>query len=105
MVVESGAVTEMSDDKSRENRMRRMALRQGYRLEKRRRYDQLAADHGLFSLVDIPSGTRVNPTRRGFVHSWTLAEVEDFLTRPAEREQAQQELARRGPKPTRKPRK
>jgi hypothetical protein len=49
----------MSDDKVRENRLRRMAERQGLRLEKSRRRDPLALDYGLMRLVDSESGAAV----------------------------------------------
>ena len=39
-----------------ENRLRRMAKRQGLRLVKARRRDPLALDYGRFSLVDAASG-------------------------------------------------
>jgi hypothetical protein len=46
------SITAMTDDKTRENRLRRMADRQGLRIEKSRRRDQLAVDYGGYMIVD-----------------------------------------------------
>ncbi len=43
-----------STDKVRENRLRRMAGRQGYRLVKKRSYDPRALDHGTYRLEPVP---------------------------------------------------
>ena len=40
-------------DKVRENRLRRMADRQGLRLQKSRRRDVRALDYGTYQLVDV----------------------------------------------------
>ena len=67
--------------KTRENRLRRVAARQGYRLSKRKRHDPNAIDYGLFALIDIKTGGAVNaPLADHFVHSWTLDQVEKWLT-------------------------
>ena len=42
----------MSEDKIRENRLRRMAERQGLRLTKSRRRDRHATGYGTYQLVD-----------------------------------------------------
>ena len=42
----------MSGDKVRENRLRRMAQRQGLRLEKSRRRDPRAVDYGGYMLIN-----------------------------------------------------
>jgi hypothetical protein len=42
--------------KVRENTLRRLAERRGFRLERRRRYDRHAWDYGLYRLVDIRPG-------------------------------------------------
>lgn len=42
----------MTNDKVRENKVRRMAGRQGYQLMKSRRRDPNAWDYGLFTLID-----------------------------------------------------
>lgn len=46
----------MTNDKVRENRLRRAAARQGLRLEKSRRRDPRALDFGAWWLVDAKSG-------------------------------------------------
>ena len=43
----------MVTEKSRETRLRRMAERQGLRLEKSRRRDPHALDYGKFILIDV----------------------------------------------------
>lgn len=48
----------MSND-IQENRVRRMARRQGLRLVKSRRRDPRALDYGLYTLVDIESNATV----------------------------------------------
>lgn len=46
-------------DKIRENRLRRMAARQGYQLNKSRRRDPRASDFGGYALKDARSNTTV----------------------------------------------
>jgi hypothetical protein len=46
----------MADRKVYENRLRRVAYRQGYRLEKSRRRDERAITFGLYRLVDLMTG-------------------------------------------------
>ncbi len=67
----------MTDDKVRENRLRRMAVRQGYTLHKTRRYDRRAFDYdtwrikgrgaprGLLSLDDVEQFLTAAPEERG----------------------------------------
>lgn len=75
----------MTAIKVRENKLRRAAARQGYRLSKCRRYDRAAADFGLFALIDH-TGKAVNSALAGgFVHSWTLDQVEKYLTNGKEK--------------------
>ena len=69
-------------DKVRENRLRRMADRQGYRLVKSRRRDPRARDYGTYGLVDthtmgenLPDAT-IPAIRRDM----DLDEVEAWLT-------------------------
>lgn len=62
-----------STEKVRENRLRRMAERQGYRLVKSRRRDPLATDFGTYTL----EGARGRP--RG---PFSVDELEAWLTRP-----------------------
>jgi hypothetical protein len=70
--------------KVRENRLRRMAERQGWRLEKSRRRDRRALDYGRFYLVTAPNNTSyrsvVGQLDNGR-HGMTLDDVEAFLTR------------------------
>lgn len=60
-------------EKVRENRLRRMAGRQGLRLTKTRRLDPLAIDYGTYHLV-AAKGQPLGP--------FTLDEVEERLTSP-----------------------
>ena len=65
-------------EKVRENRLRRMARRQGLSLLKSRRRDPLAIDYGGYMLVDSTSNSVVmggDP----FPHSATVDEVEAWL--------------------------
>jgi hypothetical protein len=71
-------------EKVRENRLRRMAERQGLRLEKSRRRDPSAIGYGRYMLTNPwnsnavigPEG--VGPTGEP---NWTLDDVEAYLTR------------------------
>ncbi len=73
--------------KVRENRLRRMADRQGLRLMKSRSRDLNAIDYGLYGLVDIQTGATVNvPIAGRWPCSWDLDEVERFLERVSELE-------------------
>jgi hypothetical protein len=73
-------VAAMGDDKIRENRLRRMAERQGLRLVKSRRRDPRAVDYGGYMLVDLQtSGIVVGTGDLGRPH-WSLDDVEDYLT-------------------------
>jgi hypothetical protein len=60
-------------EKVREDRLRRMAGRQGLRLEKSRRRDPRALDYGTYQLVNVRTG---EPGRTGL----TLDEAEKALT-------------------------
>lgn len=68
-------------DKVRENRLRRMADRQGLVLEKCRRRDPLAIGFGTFMLIDAGTGAVVASGLPGG-YGLTLADVEEHLTRP-----------------------
>lgn len=69
------------DQKVRENRLRRMADRQGLRLSKSRSRDVNAIDYGLYALIDHETnGTVVPPIAGRWSHSMTLDEVEEWLT-------------------------
>ncbi len=65
----------MTEEKVRENRLRRMAQRQGYRLIKSRRRDPRALDYGLFTLVK-------EDTNAAVYHATNVSmdEIESFLT-------------------------
>lgn len=66
-------------DKVRENRLRRMAERQGLRLEKSRRRDPHALDYGGFMLTD-PATNGVVMGADPFAYSADLDQVEEWLT-------------------------
>jgi hypothetical protein len=66
------------EDKVRENRLRRIAERRGYSLEKSRRRDHKAPDFGRFRLVSVREGHAVvgdEPIR----FSATLEDIEEWL--------------------------
>lgn len=66
-------------EKVRENRLRRMAERQGLELQKSRRRDPRAYDYGTYQLIDPYTNTiAVGDTNRGY--GLTLDEVEKALT-------------------------
>ena len=68
-------------EKVRENKLRRVADRRGYRLSRSRSRDEDAIDYGLYALIDIQKNFAVSPVIAGrWVHSWTLDEVEEYLT-------------------------
>ncbi len=70
-----------TSEKVRENRLRRMANRQGYRLVKSRSRDPYALDYGLYALYDVSTGFAVTEALvNGKTCSWGLDEVEDWLT-------------------------
>lgn len=69
----------MSTDKVRENRLRRVAERQGLRLEKSRRRDPLALDYGTWRIVD--PGTSALLYARA-----DLDGIEHWLTSPEARD-------------------
>jgi hypothetical protein len=71
--------------KVRENRLRRMADRQGLRFVKSRSRDPQALDFGLYALVDVSTNGVVNPPIAGrWICSWDLDEVEEYLRQPEE---------------------
>ncbi len=65
----------MTDDKVRENRLRRMADRQGLKLTRSRRRDPRALDYGLYWLADARTSALESPEA-----GLTLDEVEQYLT-------------------------
>lgn len=65
--------------KTRENRLRRMANRQGLRLMKSRSRDPNALDFGLYALTDTQN-VLINPPFAGrWACSWTIDEIENYL--------------------------
>jgi hypothetical protein len=66
-------------DKVRENRLRRMADRQGLALQKSRRRDPHAFDFGTYWLVDPYNNALVAGDEWG----WELDDIEEWLTQPA----------------------
>jgi len=70
-------------DKVRENRLRRMADRYGFRLIKSRSRDPRAVDFGLYALIDVRTGGSITPAIAGrWLCSWSLDEVSAYLTEP-----------------------
>jgi hypothetical protein len=65
------------DPKVRENRLRRIADRRGYRLEKSARRDPKALDFSRYRLIDVRAKRAVLGSDHGF--SATIDEVEAFL--------------------------
>ena len=66
-------------NKGRENRLRRMAERQGLRLERSRRHDKLASSYGLYALKTWTTRQLVSEPGVRDDHAWTLDEVEQYL--------------------------
>jgi hypothetical protein len=70
----------MTDDKVRENRLRRAAARQGLNLVKSRRRDPRALDFGTYMLLDTrTTGVVSKGLRSGY--GLTLDDVEEQLTK------------------------
>lgn len=68
------------DEKVKENRLRRIADRRGYKLTKSRSRDPQAIDFGLYAVIDLSTGGAVNSALANrWVHSWTLDDVEGFF--------------------------
>jgi hypothetical protein len=65
-------------DKVRENRLRRVASRQGMTLQRSRRRDERACDHGLYRLVDTVTNVVVAGSG-AFNFTMTLDDVEAWL--------------------------
>ncbi len=67
------------DEKVRENRLRRMAERQGFKLEKSRRRDLRAVDFGTYRIVSTHTGgVAAQGSQDGY--GLSLDDVERFLT-------------------------
>ena len=69
----------MTEEKVRENRLRRMAERQRLALRKSRRRDPNAYDHGTYAIID-PSTNAVATFLEGQEFGLTLDDVEAWLT-------------------------
>jgi hypothetical protein len=67
-------------EKVRENRLRRMAGRQGLELKKSRTRDPRAYQYGGYMLVDIDLNAVVAGTEVGLGYELTLDDVEAYLT-------------------------
>ena len=67
-------------DKVRENRLRRMADRQGLRLSKSRSRDVRALDFDLYALTDVHTGGLVHSDNVNSIFALSLDEVEEWLT-------------------------
>ncbi len=77
--ITTGIFSSMGDEhKVRENRMRRMADRQGLHLAKSRRRDPRAVDYGTYMLVDAHTNSVVSSGLQGG-YGMTLDEVEEHL--------------------------
>jgi hypothetical protein len=73
----------MTVDKVRENRLRRMAARQGFILQKSARRDPRARDYARFRLI-ADSREAYEPGFDGGEFTLSVSEVEQFLTQLAE---------------------
>lgn len=65
-------------NKVRENRLRRMAVRQGLALHKNRMRDPLGLEFGTYLLMDLITDVQISPVGCGL----TLDEVEQYLLKP-----------------------
>ena len=75
-----------TDEKVRENRLRRMAERQGLELRKSRRRDPRAIDYGTYMLVNAEINDVVAGTAGTGRPNFTLDDVENYLTQGASRD-------------------
>lgn len=73
--------TDPQGEKVRENRLRRAAARQGYRLVKSRRRDSRAIDYGVYWIAreEAPGGDWRSRTLVSSEQGMNLDEVETFL--------------------------
>ena len=68
-------------DKTRENRLRRKADRQGLKLMKSPRRDTDAIDYGMYALVNVEGGGAIHPHGPVSVFAiFDLDEVETYLS-------------------------
>lgn len=70
----------MTSEKVRENRLRRMAERQGLKLVKSRRRDPLAVDYNLYALIPEKQYAISGEWKEGGRFGFTIDEVEEILT-------------------------
>ena len=68
------------ETRTREQRLRRMADRQGLRLEKSRTRDLRAIDYGGWMIVNLETDTVVAGTGALGRPHWSLNDVETYLT-------------------------
>lgn len=76
----------MTDEKVRENRLRRMAERQGLKLVKSRRRDPLAVDYDLYALISQKEAAISGGWKEGGRFGYTIDEVETILTNGTRRQ-------------------
>ncbi len=67
-------------EKIRENRLRRMADRQGLRLKKSGRRDPRALDYGMYMLISQATNVVVAGAEGTGRPNFTLKDVEEYLT-------------------------
>ena len=72
-----GTEVQLTDEKVRENRLRRVAERRGYRLLKSRRRDPEALDYGGYMLLDAASNTVILGASPRAIFA-TLEDVEKY---------------------------
>ena len=69
----------MTSDKVRENRLRRMADRQGLKLRRSPRRDENAIDYGLYALTTYETGATLHPDGPISIFTLDLDDVEEYL--------------------------
>ena len=69
----------MRDSKVRENRLRRMADRQGLKLRRSPRRDTRAIDYGQYALSFQETGGLVHPAGGMTIYTLSLEDVEGYL--------------------------
>jgi hypothetical protein len=75
-LVTGRSIKDVARGEVRQNRIGRMAGRQGYVLRKSRRRHRRALNYEIYWLVDPESNRMV----AGDVHGWSLNDVEEWLT-------------------------
>jgi hypothetical protein len=69
----------VTEEKIRENRLRRAADRRGWQLRKSRRRDPWARDYGRYWLIDVDTNSVV----AGDTDGCTLDQIEEYLPKSA----------------------